>query len=239
MRKLIPLALLAGAALLLGGCAPSKQTSTPMPVLTQPVPPPPEPANNPGSLYDSGQSNMLFEDYRARRVGDIVMVRIVEKSEASHAADTKSNKETNYNVGVTNMFDRSRVQALPFGLPAAGMRGRVGENPLVGAGTVSEFNSTGETSREADMTATVGARVIRVLPDGLLQVEGARQLRINEETQILVVRGLIRSRDIASDNSISSSKMANAEIEYYGQGVLGDKQRPGWMARLLDNIWPF
>ncbi len=235
MRVLVHLAvLLAAASLSLVACAPSKKMPSSMPVLTQPVPPPPVPHNNPGSLFDAGQNSLLFEDDRARRVGDIVLVRVVETSSGSHAADTTSNKDSSYQAGVTNYFGKGQVQVAGFKLP-----GTVGSDPMVGANTTSKFSSTGETSRESDLTAAVGARVIRVLPDGLLQVEGARQMRINEETQILVVRGLVRSRDIGPDNSITSNKMANAEIEYYGQGVLADKQKPGWMARILDNLWPF
>ncbi len=240
MRSLVILAALLAAAILpLAACAPSKQTPTPMPVLTQPVPPPPVTHNNPGSLFDAGQNNLLFEDDRARRVGDVVLVRIVETSSGSHSADTISNKESANQLGVTSFYGKNKFGATPFGLPNMGLQGRVGQSPMVGATTLSEFNASGETSRESDLTAAVGARVIRVLPDGLLQVEGSRQMRINNENQILVVRGLIRSRDIGPDNSISSSQMANAEIEYYGQGSLGDKQEPGWMARILDNVWPF
>ena len=89
------------------------------------------------------------------------------------------------------------------------------------------------------MTATVAARVVNVLPDGLLRIEGARQTKVNNETQYLVVAGLIRSRDVASDNSVLSTQIADAQISYYGEGVIADKQKPGWLTRLLDNIWPF
>jgi flagellar L-ring protein precursor FlgH len=78
-----------------------------------------------------------------------------------------------------------------------------------------------------------------MLPGRVMQVEGARRIRVNNETQILVVRGLVRQRDIAADNTVSSTALAEAQIEVYGEGVLADKQRPGWMTRVLDNIWPF
>lgn len=233
MRLLVPLAMFFVAAALTA-CAPNKQAPTPMPMLTQPVPPPPVTQNNPGSLFDAGQTSLLFEDDRARRVGDVVLVRIVETSSGSHTADTTANRDSSYQAGVTNFFDRSKV-----GIAGINFPGTVGSSPMVGANTTSKLSASGETSRESDLTAAVSARVLRVLPDGLLQVEGARQMRINDETQILVVRGLVRSRDIGPDNSIASSQLANAEIEYYGQGVLADKQKPGWMARILDNIWPF
>ncbi len=112
-------------------------------------------------------------------------------------------------------------------------------NPGVGASSVSNFVSTGETKQETSLTTTVAARVIRMLPGKVMQVEGARQIRINAETQILVVRGLVRQRDIDSKNTVASSALADAKIEVYGQGMLTDKQRAGWLSRLLDNVWPF
>ena len=89
------------------------------------------------------------------------------------------------------------------------------------------------------MTATIAGRVMRVHPGGVLEIAGARETRVNEETQYMVVTGLARARDIAPDNSIMSTQMADAHIEYYGQGVVTDKQKPGWLVRLLDHIWPF
>ena len=85
----------------------------------------------------------------------------------------------------------------------------------------------------------MAARVIRVLPGGMLQIEGAREIRVNEETEYMVVRGLIRAKDVDAENSILSTQIADASIEYYGKGVLTDKQKPGWFTRLMDNIWPF
>ena len=89
------------------------------------------------------------------------------------------------------------------------------------------------------MTTALATRVIRVLPGGLMEIEGAREIRVNEETEYMVVRGMIRSKDVSADNSVLSTQIADASIEYYGKGVLSDKQKPGWFTRLMDNIWPF
>jgi flagellar L-ring protein precursor FlgH len=72
-----------------------------------------------------------------------------------------------------------------------------------------------------------------------MQVQGAREIKVNDETQYMVVTGLIRQRDIDSDNSILSTQMADSRIDYYGKGVLADKQKSGWLTRLLDIVWPF
>ena len=104
---------------------------------------------------------------------------------------------------------------------------------------VELFDGKASTTRANKVTATVAARVVNVMPDGLLQVEGARETKVNNETQYLVVSGLIRSRDVAADNSIMSTQMADAQIAYYGKGVVSDKQKPGWFTRLMDHVWPF
>ena len=117
--------------------------------------------------------------------------------------------------------------------------GTVGDIPLLGTSTEKSFDGKASTTRANKVTATVAARVVNVMPDGLLQVEGARETRVNNETQYLVVSGLIRSRDVASDNSIMSTQMADAQISYYGKGVVADKQKPGWFTRLMDHVWPF
>ena len=239
MRISRPLLVLLTALVLSAACAPTQTVPTPTPILTTPNLPPPDPRANPGSLFDAAQNRLLFEDDRARRVGDIVMVRVVENSSGKHTADTNAEKEASYTISADAYFGNGQMRALPFNLPTGGLNGQVGDSPMLNTSSTSKHDATGETGRDADLTATVGARVVRVLPGEILEVEGARQLRINNETQVLVVRGLLRIRDIGPNNAITSDHLANAHIEYYGQGVLADKQKPGWLARILDNVWPF
>ena len=85
----------------------------------------------------------------------------------------------------------------------------------------------------------VAARVTRVLGNGLMEVVGARETRVNGETQIVLVQGVVRDRDIDADNTIRSTNMAEARIELYGEGILAEKQRPGWLTRILENVWQF
>jgi flagellar L-ring protein precursor FlgH len=238
-RKAALLAALALAASLLGCAAqPQLTKSTAMPMLTPEPTPPVEPYQNPGSLFSDAQSDFLFADNRARRVGDVILVNIVESSKGQNAANTKAEKSNDHSLGIGSLFGKSNAGVMPFG-NALGMTGAVGSSPIVSATTSSKLDATGQTDRSGSLVATIGARVVRVMPGGTLQVEGAREMRVNNETQVIVVRGLVRQRDIGADNSIPSSSMADAKIEYYGEGVLADKQRPGWMSRLLDNVWPF
>jgi len=223
-----------GALILLAaGCVPSYKEQ-PMPALTPPVYERDDPTLNPGSLYDSNRSEFLYDDNRASRVGDIVLVEVAEESNTKLKSETTADKENTYNAGVTAMPTTGLLGTIPL---ASQLGAKVGTS--IDASQTSEFTGNGETTQESSFEATVATRIVRRLPGNLLQVEGARRIRVNAETQFLVVRGLIRQRDIGSDNSVSSAKLAEAQIEIYGQGVLADKQRPGWLSRVLDNIYPF
>lgn len=230
-------------ALLAGGCAPSHKRPEQVPAVTPPPSAPVVSQENPGSLFAQGQADNLFADNRARRVGDVVTVTINDVSKGKHKADTTASRESTTNFGVSSYFGAQNIRALPFNVPTMGI-GRLGgvvdpNTPIVQSSSKNDHTGTGETKRESNLSASVAARVVQVLPNGLLQVEGAREMRINDETQVLVVRGLVRPQDIDVDNSVTTDKLADATIEYYGEGVLAEKQRPGWMARLLDNVWPF
>lgn len=230
MNTRIPFLLL--LALLLG-CA-AEQRPMPEPMLTPLNNIEPEPVNNPASLFEAGQSDFLFDDNRANKVGDIVMVNVTETTTGKHKADTTATKENTNTYGVTSGAKSGIYNTLAGIVPGA-LVGSAG----LGTESASSLKSTGETKQESTLTATVATRVIRMLPGKVMQVEGARQVRINDETQILVVRGLVRQRDINSTNTVPSTALADARIEVYGQGSLSDKQRAGWLSRLIDNIWPY
>ena len=230
--------LIAAAAIFLAagplaGCAP-KYVEQPMPILTEPVVEEQDPMDNPGSLFDVNRSEFLYDDNRASRVGDIVLVNVAETTDTSIRSETTADKENTVANSVTAMPGTGFLGNIP-------LADQLGAAPgvSIGATQSTEFTGNGETTQESSFTATVATRIVRRLPGNLLQVEGARRIRVNAETQFLVVRGLIRQRDIGSNNSISSTSLAEAQIEIYGQGVLADKQRPGWLSRILDNIYPF
>lgn len=228
------------AVALLAGCTASKSDPTPTShyAPSQPYTEPEQRAANPGSLFDAADSQMLYADGRARRVGDIVIINIVETATGTNKAETSTDRESTIDLGVGSLFGSSKVSPLgPLGIGV--LSGSTGTTPLVKAGSTSEFTGTGETKRENNVTATIAARVLRVHPGGILELEGARETRVNEETQYMVVTGLIRSRDIGPNNTILSTQMADAKIQYFGKGVVTDKQKPGWFIRLMDTIWPF
>ena len=233
-RSALPLAGILAAAIFLGGCNGTARQATPMPPMVAPqaYTEPEEEYDNPGSLYSEARSHYLFDDNRARKVGDIVLVKIVETSKSKSKVDTTSERESTNSIGVSAAFNKSRFGLGPF-------KGDVGTGPMLSTSTVTEHEATGETKRENYVTATMGARITQVLPNGVMQVQGAREIKVNNETQYMVVTGLIRQRDIDSDNSILSTQMADSRIDYYGKGELANKQKSGWLTRLLDIVWPF
>lgn len=243
-------AALALAAVTAACAPPAQKQPSPMTSLTPPVIQAPSPVNNPGSLYSqAAQPQYLYEDNRARRIGDIVMINVSEKSNAKNKSKTKSNGSNTTNMTVQNYFNDSEIDPVPgsrqlqkIGIDPAGvlgMKGRVGTTPIVNTSRDNQFDSDGETSRESTVTYTIGCRVVNILPGGVMQVEGARQVRVNDDTQIMVVRGLLRPMDVGPDNTVPSTALAEAQIDMFGTGVLADRQKPGWLSRVLDNIWPF
>ncbi len=244
MRKGTILTLMLGMSLLCFGCQSTKQTPEVVaPAAPQPVFNEGAQTNNPGSLFAESDIDPLFSDSRARRVGDIVVVNIMESTSATNSADTTADKENNNDYAIAAAFGRASMNMFPY-LPSNGVTNNF--NAPVGPGTsalntssLSDFTASGETSRENSVQSSLAARVIRVLPGGILQIEGVRQTRVNEETQYMVISGTIRAKDVSSENTIMSTQIADANIQYYGKGVLADKQKPGWFTRFMDNLWPF
>ncbi|MDR0466606.1 MAG: flagellar basal body L-ring protein FlgH [Deltaproteobacteria bacterium] len=200
--------------------------------------------SNPGSLFDNTEAEQLFADSRARRVGDLVVVKITEQTAAQTKADTSSQKNGANSYGIGSFFGQSEVYMVPIAnYNPPGVKS-VRPDPTYGRMALdtlssSTMNGTGQTKRENNVRTSMAVRVTRVMPGGLLQIEGARETRVNEETEYMVLTGVIRSRDVAADNSILSTQVADLGINYYGKGVIADKQKPGWFSRLMDNIWPF
>lgn len=238
-RHMIPV-----IALVFLACSACGGTPQRRPSLHPPVTPPQEyrqethAANNPGSLFAASEGDTLFDDARARRVGDLVVVKLVENTKAQNKAETTADKDNNNNYSVGSMFGKSKVGFIPF--VGLGPQANVSNDlSILKTRSASDLSGTGKTKRENYVTTSLATRVLRVLPGGLMEIEGAREIRVNEETEYMVVRGMIRARDISADNTILSTQIADASIEYYGSGVLSDKQKPGWFTRLMDNIWPF
>lgn len=184
-----------------------------------------------GSIFNAGTSTSIYSDRRASRVGDILLVKIVETSTGTQRASTKTKRDSEVGADFSSLFgfEKWLSKKNPNLSPSAAMQ----------LGFKNDFEGNGETRRNSSVSATISVRVIEVTMDGNLLVRGYREVRVNNETQHIIITGLVRPADISRDNSVLSSYIADARIEYLGQGVLADKQQPGWLARGLDVIWPF
>jgi len=103
----------------------------------------------------------------------------------------------------------------------------------------SKYGGSGSTSRQETLNATVSAKVIDVLTNGNLMIEGRRNVRVNNEDQIIIIEGTVRPADIGPNNVVNSIYIADARISYSGKGILSDRQSPGWLMNIVDKLWPF
>ena len=240
-RKVLPIGslrshlLLLGCLCLLAGCIsiePSKIANEPLTISkTYRTPPekPDTPAPKNGSVWHGGLTD-IFSDQRARGVGDILTVNIVEVSQASESASTATTRASQTVAQLPNFFGLETNPNGPWKNTAN----------LINANTpYNNFTGTGATSRAGSLSATITARVMEVLPNGNFAIEGKREIYVNNEKQEVLLQGVVRPRDIAFNNTIASTQIADAKVIYTGIGVVAEKQRPGWGQRLFDFIWPF
>jgi len=176
----------------------------------------------------------LYEDARARRLNDLITINVVENISGSGTADTKAGRNSSSAAGIDNFF------GVPtnFNLPNVWGNGN-GFSPKVGGSLKDSFAGTGATNRAGKLVGTITAKVVEVMPNGTLSLESRKEITINNEKQVLVLRGMVRPDDIANDNSILSSRVADAEVFYVGDGIVQRKQDEGWLTKILDTVWPF
>jgi flagellar L-ring protein FlgH len=183
-----------------------------------------------GSIYTEAQSGYL-EDTRALRVGDIVLVRINEKADAEGGATTNLSKETNRSAGVDALL--GLVPAIQKAYP------NIDPKELMAMASSYDFAGEGKTQRAGSLKGVIGVKVKQELPNGDLFVEGTKVVMINYEEQHLYISGVIRSSDIAPDNSVDSSLIADARVEFTGRGDIDDQVERGWLTKFLDAVNPF
>ncbi|MFZ0135355.1 MAG: flagellar basal body L-ring protein FlgH [Desulfobacterales bacterium] len=192
-----------------------------------------------GSLWqDGGVFSDMFDLPKARRVGDIVTIKIVESSKATNQANTLTERDSSLTARIDAFLGLEKKYLDPNnpGYSAGRNFNPFGE---IKGGMTSKFDGTGATSRSGDLTAFITARVTEVLPNGNLMIEGSREIEVNNETQFITLAGVIRTRDVAADNIILSTYISGARITYSGSGIVDERQRPGWMANFLNTVWPF
>ena len=180
--------------------------------------------------YAEGASG-LYEDAVAGRIGDILVIKIDEKDLATHQADTKLNKSDQTTYGVPAAL--GLVAALQKKYP------NVDPAKLLSTTTDQKFTGNGAVQRQGTVLATLPVRVRQILPSGDLFIEGTKIVMVGHEEKHIYLSGIVRRIDIAEDNTVPSSRIADAEIEYTGRGDISDTQRRGWFSRAVGKLWPF
>jgi len=220
MKKILALSLI---ALSVAACNSVPPTNVHQPMTARPASRTEMLASN-GSIYQAGAARTLFEDRRARYVGDTMTITIAETNSAS----TKSNTKVNHSTSIT-------ANAGPIvGLPGKSLQGM-----SLTAGGTNNLDGKGEAAANNVFTGTITVTVIEVLPNGNLLVSGEKQVAIGFGQEYIRLSGVINPFFINSANSISSSQVADARIEYKESGAISEAQIMGWMSRFFLNVLPF
>lgn len=197
----------------------------------------PKPQANTGSIYQLGNEVLYFEDIKARRIGDVLTIRLTESTNASKAASTAIDKTQS--TAITNP---TVLGASPqFGVP-----GRLPLNTTTDLSLQTNLDSNSSFSGDASadqsntLTGNITVTVADVFPNGNLLVRGEKRLNLNQGNEYVKISGIVRPIDIAADNTIPSTKVADATIMYNGDGAVNDSNEIGWLARFfISAIFPF
>jgi len=183
---------------------------------------------DPSSLFSANAPGLnLFRDVKARNVGDILTIRVVENASATNTATTATQKKGDVSLNAPAMFGLEHGNStLNF------------NNMLQAAGGLN-FNGTGSTTRSGQLQAEISARVLQVLQNGDIRIEGTKIVTINGEKQTLTIVGLVRSYDVSPGNIVASTAIANMEVKYDGKGVVADANKQGWFYKFYKVISPF
>lgn len=217
--------LLAGSMALAAGCGGMPMTRQPGEYApAMPVVPDPPPAES-GAVYRPTTSIALFEDNKARRIGDTLTIRLAERMQASKSASTDAKKETSTDTGNPVLLGGDVT------LNGDAILNNEWE-------TTQEFAGEGSSSQSNRLDGNITVTVADVLPNGNLYVRGEKWLTLNQGEEFVQVAGIVRPADIAVDNSIPSFKVADARITYSGKGFIEDSNSPGLIQRFFMKFWP-
>ena len=179
-----------------------------------------------GSLWSgNGYYSDPFRDPKAHYVNDMVTILVLETTQAVASANAKNSRNTSASAGFNTFF---------------GAEKHIAELPnFISGRSNSNFEGKGSTSRATVLETALTARVIDVLPNGYLVLEGMREIRVNDENQSVYLTGVVRPEDISPDNSVLSSSIAQMSVRVQGRGVVSQPIKPGWLYRILTGILPF
>jgi len=227
MKRLHPIFLVLCVGFLVAGCVQVDPTRPePMYTPTYPDVQAPVPVSS-GSLLPTSGSLDLYVDRKALRVGDLLTIRLEESTQSSKSAETAINKASNSEIGNPTLLG-SLIRGSP---PSDLFNSIESENG---------FNGSAESDQSNSLNGTITAVISRVLPNGLMQVQGEKWLQLNRGEEFVRISGLVRPEDVTGNNTVSSLRLADARIAYSGTGELANSNRAGWLTRFfLNPLFPF
>ena len=195
----------------------------------------PPPKQN-GSIFQAGYEMSLYEDIRARRIGDIITIVLTENTNASKSASTSTSKDTAVELESPTLFGREFRFNLPRPFSSPKKNATLGTS-ISGA---NSFDGAGDSAQSNSLTGNITVTVSEVLPNGNLLVKGQKRLTINQGDEYVQFAGIVRPLDITPDNTVLSTKVADARIAYVGDGMVADANAQGWLGRFFNSRWwPF
>ena len=226
-------------ALALGGCVsnPPRQDADYSPVDPVIMQTPPQ---RTGAIYQAGHEILLFEDRKARRVGDLITILLSENTRATKKSSTTTSKDNAIKVDNPTLFGNTmqleQNRNANFDLPFANKTFNLGMD----LSSKKEFTGEADSNQSNTLTGTITVSVVRVLPNGNLVVRGEKWLRLNEGEEYVRISGIVRADDVSPDNKVSSTQVANARITYAGDGSVADSSSQGWLTRFFNStLMPF
>ncbi|WP_448092159.1 flagellar basal body L-ring protein FlgH [Pseudomonas lini] len=231
MNRFVSVLALSGVVVLAGCVAPPPKPNDPYYAPVLPRTPLPAAANN-GSIYQAGFEQNLYSDRKAFRVGDIITITLNERTQASKNANSQIDKNSETSVGLTSLFGSSLTTNNPIG----------GNDLSLNAGYSADRATKGDSKsgQSNSLTGSITVTVADVLPNGIIAVRGEKWLTLNTGDELVRIAGLVRADDIATDNTVSSTRVADARITYSGTGAFADASQPGWFDRFfLSPMFPF
>ncbi|WP_043154450.1 flagellar basal body L-ring protein FlgH [Pseudomonas aeruginosa] len=231
MNRLMIVSLL-GIATALGGCVnPPPKPNDPYYAPVLPRTPLPAAQNN-GAIYQAGFEQNLYDDRKAFRVGDIITITLNEKTQASKKANSDIQKDSKTKMGLTSLFGSGMTTNNPIGGGDLSLSAEYGGS--------RDAKGDSQAGQSNSLTGSITVTVVEVLPNGILSVRGEKWMTLNTGNELVRIAGLVRADDIATDNTVSSTRVADARITYSGTGAFADASQPGWLDRFfLSPLWPF
>lgn len=225
----IPIVFMALCCLLLiSGCQ-TQAKRDPAFAAVRPTLPPVEPESN-GAIYKPGFDMRLFEDIKARRVGDILTVVLNEATNAEKESTTTLSKDSTTNIDNPTIFGTSPEFSLPKFTPLSATQNL---NLTTDLHSDHALSGSGEADQSNILTGNITVSVVEVLPNGNLIVRGEKRVTLNNGVEYIQLSGIIRPVDILANNTVKSTQVADATINYIGEGAISDTNKNGWLARFF------